>query len=95
MISKLIKFLELTNSPNQGEKLNAIDKANKLLKDNSLFWEDILIKIETNNDNVVQKVQIMRLQDNIRILKEDKNTLRNIIYVLIILIILLFILVIT
>jgi hypothetical protein len=39
---KLIKILNLTSSDIDGECLNAIRMANKLLKANNLRWEDLI-----------------------------------------------------
>lgn len=40
--SKFIKIMALTASPEKGEALNAINMANKYLKENNITWEDVL-----------------------------------------------------
>lgn len=42
--NKLIKFLNLTSSKNDGEALSAIRKAGIMLKDDDLYWSDVIGK---------------------------------------------------
>lgn len=47
MKDKLIKFMMLTQSENDGEALNAMRMANKILKKENKTWVDVLGKIST------------------------------------------------
>jgi len=47
--AKLIKLLNLTQSPNDHEALSAIRFVNRLLKKHELSWDDVIIPVETNS----------------------------------------------
>lgn len=42
-IDKLIKLLNLSQSPNDSEALSAIRKVNKTIKDSGVRWEDLIL----------------------------------------------------
>lgn len=48
---KLIKLLNLSQSPNDSEALSAIRKANKIIKDDGLRWEDLILSSQKNVKN--------------------------------------------
>lgn len=104
--SKLIKFLELTASSNDGEALSAIRKANIFLKENKLNWIDFIKekpaehKITSLTIHTSPKVE--KMFDNMynsaeraysQELEKDINGFKNLIYFLIIVIIVLFIII--
>ena len=41
-VDKLVKVLQLTDSPNEGESFNAMKMANKLLQRYGLRWSDVI-----------------------------------------------------
>lgn len=59
--SKLIKLMQLTTSPFDGEALNAIRKANAELAEADITWEDIL----KNKEIIIKQVtQIIKKEPN-------------------------------
>ncbi len=86
--SKLIKFLELTASPNDGEALSAVRKANIFLRENKLNWVDFVKEkpIEYKNTTTRASPNIEKIFDNMckgaekaysQELEKDINGFRN------------------
>lgn len=70
MKTKLIKFMMLTNSESEGEALNAIRMANKLLKKEGKTWEEVI------NSPTNKRKSFLDLTDSQidRILIQKKNS---------------------
>lgn len=49
--AKLIKLMMMTTSPNDGEALTAIRKANALLAEANVNWEEFINAVETNKQS--------------------------------------------
>lgn len=50
--NRLIKVLALTTSSNDGEALNAIRKANEIIKGEGLTWEQVLQQVTVRETNI-------------------------------------------
>lgn len=66
-ISKLIKILNLCTSDADGEALSALRKANSILKDNKMNWNDLLENksFSNNNSDKIRRQCELRFQDKI------------------------------
>jgi hypothetical protein len=95
--SKLIKFLNLSNSPNESEAISAIRKAHTLLKENDLNWKELIEESTTKElkeDNAILNMNFLKeraysqeLKDGIRNLKKFTKYLIFFIFVLLIIIV--------
>ena len=92
---RLVKFLNLTSSKNDGEALSALRKANSLLKENNLVWENVIIeptipKQEVEEDQAISYMNIKKEQAFSTELKSEINALKKFRNFLLIIMILLF-----
>lgn len=77
--NKLIKLLNLTTSNFDGEALNAIRKANDIIKKGDVQWENIILT-ENNKRIETLEAQIRDKQaeiDNLKIEIDELKTLNN------------------
>jgi hypothetical protein len=74
--NKLIKFLNLSTSLNDGEALSAIRKANIFLKENNLNWETIFVEKSSENNKDLQTTY-WKLKKTEQNSKETSEEFRN------------------
>ena len=75
-IDKIIKLLNLSQSPNDSEAISAIRKANKIIKDAGLNWGDIILSSQKNvteNDGISIRDKVDELEKRIDEMSVSEN----------------------
>lgn len=75
-LSKLKKMMAMTTSSQEGEQLNAIRMANKILKDNGLTWEDIFSRTVNVAQTIIMEEPVIETEDKSNAIQESFNYLR-------------------